>query len=344
MSNVSRTKARATAAVTSVDESARPLQPNKSDTSGRYTDLPALNPGWWPVAHSGDLADKPIGARLAETGLAIYRDATGTARTVLDRCPHRRMPLSLGRITPDGLLQCGYHGWSFNGSGQCKLIPNFRPGESPSARIIVDAFATEERGGLIFVHSRGIPAGPVPEALSEHGDSQISGRLEVRSPHSSVVGALAFNPGAALGLGLLLGSGEEVIGPRADIAQQQISVVRERLTVDLPRVTTFDAPVKRSTQATIEIHRDTGFTFVTSELPRGATVRAVIGASPVGPYRTMIFWQLHVSGLMGAAAAAATAFTWSLRSRLGHAARVFETVADNADMTYDPVLQALRGE
>ncbi|MEB3331526.1 MAG: Rieske 2Fe-2S domain-containing protein, partial [Synechococcaceae cyanobacterium] len=45
-------------------------------------------------------------------------------RVFLDLCPHRLAPLSQGRIDPDsGLLTCSYHGWSFDGDGLCRRIP-----------------------------------------------------------------------------------------------------------------------------------------------------------------------------------------------------------------------------
>ena len=44
------------------------------------------------------------------------------------RCPHRAAALSQGVLTPGGLLQCAYHGWSFDGSGACQNIPQLPPG------------------------------------------------------------------------------------------------------------------------------------------------------------------------------------------------------------------------
>ena len=44
-----------------------------------------------------------------------------------DRCPHRLAPLSDGRTDQWGRLQCAYHGWCFNGSGNCKFIPQAPP-------------------------------------------------------------------------------------------------------------------------------------------------------------------------------------------------------------------------
>ena len=175
-----------------------------------FAEVPGVAPGWWPVASSAELGQDPFAVSLGDTRIALFRDADGVAKALLDRCPHRRMPLSLGRIVDGGLLQCGYHGWSFDGGGSCALIPNFKPGERPSGRIVVDAYTVVEAGGLVLVHSRGRSNERMPVALRSVEASPgavASGQVEVRAPHASVVAALAFNPGRALGLGPLLGSG-----------------------------------------------------------------------------------------------------------------------------------------
>ncbi|WP_375424369.1 Rieske 2Fe-2S domain-containing protein [uncultured Friedmanniella sp.] len=81
---------------------------------------------WYPVARSTELGRKPLAVTLMDTPLAVFRDAAGVPAVVLDRCGHRNYPLSLGRVTGDGLLQCGYHGWSYDGAGQCLRVPGLR--------------------------------------------------------------------------------------------------------------------------------------------------------------------------------------------------------------------------
>ena len=343
---VTNMRARSRSVVAPSEESVRTVQPvDDQPATDTFAMVAGLATGWWPVALSTELGDKPIAGCLADVKVALYRDDTGTARAVLDRCPHRRMPLSLGRITDDGLIQCGYHGWSFDGTGSCERIPNFRPGERPSGRIRVDAFAVAERAGMILVHTGGNPMADLPDALSSRAGTHVSGSVEVRVPHASTVAALAFNPGAALGMGLLFGSGDEVVGPNieVDADPDRIVVVRERLTVNAPRLTTFDPPVKRSTRASIETVRATGLTTVAAEIPHGGTVHATVGAAPAGAYRTVITWQLHVTGTAAAAITAAVAAAWKIRLRTGRAATAFASVADHADTTYDPILHTLRG-
>ncbi len=58
----------------------------------------------------------------------LFRDARGRPAALDDCCPHRRAPLSKGRVRPDGRLACAYHGWSFDGEGrgQSPACPTLR--------------------------------------------------------------------------------------------------------------------------------------------------------------------------------------------------------------------------
>jgi len=44
-------------------------------------------------------------------------------------CPHRLAPLSEGRINEQHQLECSYHGWAFNGTGQLQRIPQIPESE-----------------------------------------------------------------------------------------------------------------------------------------------------------------------------------------------------------------------
>ena len=67
-------------------------------------------------------------AREMSDGVALvtWTDDTGCRRAALDRCPHRRAPLSSGTID-GGVLRCAYHGWAFAGDGRCVEIPALGP-------------------------------------------------------------------------------------------------------------------------------------------------------------------------------------------------------------------------
>jgi nitrite reductase/ring-hydroxylating ferredoxin subunit len=129
-------------------------RPQASSAAGAAATKPSTTPGagvfglpdgWWPVAHSDEIGQHPGAYRLGDQKLAIYRDLELNVRAVEDRCPHRRLPLSMGRLTEDGSIQCPYHGWSFDGAtGKCTAIPNLSEGERIPNGIRVAAFSAAE--------------------------------------------------------------------------------------------------------------------------------------------------------------------------------------------------------
>jgi nitrite reductase/ring-hydroxylating ferredoxin subunit len=158
-----------------------------SSTAPRQLKLPAA---WWPVAFAREVEHHPGAFVLGARRLALYRDLSGTVRAVDDLCPHRRMPLSLGRVTEDGYLQCAYHGWCFDGAtGQCATIPHLRDDEPVKPNLRVAAFATAE--GIaeavgISLRPNG-PAPPVGPASDEdvlaEGMSMLESRISAEVVH-----------------------------------------------------------------------------------------------------------------------------------------------------------------
>ena len=80
---------------------------------------------WYPVMPVCDLDKRvPHGKRVMGLDVVVWWDRNESQWKVFnDSCPHRLAPLSEGRVDQWGRLQCVYHGWCFNGSGNCKLIP-----------------------------------------------------------------------------------------------------------------------------------------------------------------------------------------------------------------------------
>lgn len=90
--------------------------------------------------------------------MAVWLHApSGTWRSFADRCPHRLVPLSEGRVEPSGRIQCGYHGWEFDGAGACVRIPQLGKGlseDSPqvrSQRACSTSYPTRVAQGLVWV-------------------------------------------------------------------------------------------------------------------------------------------------------------------------------------------------
>ncbi len=159
-----------------------PIQPSALD------DLPAggsdptqfdCREAWYPIHYVRDLdRTRPTRFTLLERDLVIWWDRQANHWRVFDdQCPHRLVPLSEGRIAEDGLLECPYHGWAFNGEGQCDRIPQQVAGGAAhqSPRACVASLPAVEKQGLLFVYA-GEPENatrvkvPVIEPMAE--DSQ----------------------------------------------------------------------------------------------------------------------------------------------------------------------------
>ncbi|KAH7622547.1 hypothetical protein Ndes2526B_g03378 [Nannochloris sp. 'desiccata'] len=104
---------------------------------------------WYPVVFEHDVAPGQLYKfTLLNTPIVIWRDGAAV-RAFRDACPHRLVPLSEGRIAPNGCLECPYHGWQFDGEGACKSIP--QGGDISHPRAQATSFQCVAKQGLIWV-------------------------------------------------------------------------------------------------------------------------------------------------------------------------------------------------
>ena len=83
----------------------------------------------------------------------IGRKNDGSAFSLRDICPHRGVPLSAGKIMPEGTVECPYHGWQFKSDGVCSLIPSLVDGqEMDASKIRVRPYPVREQDGVIWVY------------------------------------------------------------------------------------------------------------------------------------------------------------------------------------------------
>lgn len=106
---------------------------------------------WFVMCAARDLAARPIARTLQGAPLVLFRDEDGAPAALLDRCPHRNVPLSLGRRVPEG-IECAYHGWRFDGQGSCRAVPGFA-GDPDAASRRTPWYAARELDGWIWVYS-----------------------------------------------------------------------------------------------------------------------------------------------------------------------------------------------
>ena len=77
---------------------------------------------WYIGAWADELGDKPLARRICGDPVVLFRNGSGNAAALVDRCCHRAAPLHLGSLVEAG-IQCGYHGLVFNATGRCVAIP-----------------------------------------------------------------------------------------------------------------------------------------------------------------------------------------------------------------------------
>ncbi|MEO1061173.1 MAG: aromatic ring-hydroxylating dioxygenase subunit alpha [Actinomycetota bacterium] len=110
----------------------------------------ALRSSWLPVARSSEVAPGPIARTLCGVDLVLFRSADGTPTALPDRCPHRNAPLSGGEVS-DGCVVCPYHGWTFDGDGQCVEVPSSGPGATVPPKAHLAGHHCVDRYGLVWV-------------------------------------------------------------------------------------------------------------------------------------------------------------------------------------------------
>jgi len=122
--------------------------------AGRY-----LRQFWQPVFLSADLPKgqaKPVRA-LGER-FTLYRGDSGKTHLVGPRCAHRGAQLSAGWVEGE-CIRCMYHGWTFDGTGQCTE----QPAEPPAfkEKVKIPGYPTQEYLGLVFAFlGEGAPPPP----------------------------------------------------------------------------------------------------------------------------------------------------------------------------------------
>lgn len=106
---------------------------------------------WHPVTASSSLKNKPLGITLGGKEFVLFRGTGGKIGAMEDCCVHRRARLSRGSVV-NGKLQCSYHGWQYETTGQAES-----PG-TPKLRVCAHAFDSAEKHGYVWIKRAGVTA------------------------------------------------------------------------------------------------------------------------------------------------------------------------------------------
>jgi phenylpropionate dioxygenase-like ring-hydroxylating dioxygenase large terminal subunit len=180
---------------------------------------------WYPIMpldyldDDDDMETKAISITILDTPLVLWRSTTVSRRSINSRhghnndnnqddyssheytvmadiCPHRRAPLSTGKIlsnkkgndikgetTTTKTLACRYHGWQFNKEGSCTRIPMMDlknkddndDSSTKSRAFCAQSYPTQQRDGLLWVYmdpsDTNLPALPSPISTQLENES-----------------------------------------------------------------------------------------------------------------------------------------------------------------------------
>lgn len=124
--------------------------------------------GWYAVALSSELAIadvKPLHYFGQE--LVLFRGESGKASVLHAYCPHLGAHLGQGGSVQGESLACPFHGWQFDGDGQCTSVPYAK---TMPARVRqqrgVEPLPSKEMNGVIYAWYH--PSGASPSYDIEH--------------------------------------------------------------------------------------------------------------------------------------------------------------------------------
>lgn len=130
---------------------------------------------WYAIEESKNVsAEAPRKVRRLNQDFVLWRDADGKAHCIHDVCTHRGGSLAGGRIY-NNCVQCPYHGWRFQGSGDCEYIPSLgKDHQKIPARTRVDSYPTQEHYGVVFAFLGDLPEEERPPLM--HPGANPNGR------------------------------------------------------------------------------------------------------------------------------------------------------------------------
>ena len=92
-----------------------------------------LRNSWYVAAWGREISRALQSKLMLGEPVVLFRREDGTPVALEDRCCHRHLPLSKGKLEGDR-LRCGYHGLLFDDSGRCVEIPG-QANIPPQARV-----------------------------------------------------------------------------------------------------------------------------------------------------------------------------------------------------------------
>jgi len=131
---------------------------------------------WHPVHRVKDLASgRAVPIKIMSEDFTLYRGENGTPHLTAFRCAHRGTQLSTGWVEGDS-IRCRYHGWKYDGAGQCVEQPGEEEGFA--SKVKIRSYPVREYLGLIFAY---LGEGEAPP-LRRYPELERPGVFETNAP------------------------------------------------------------------------------------------------------------------------------------------------------------------
>jgi phenylpropionate dioxygenase-like ring-hydroxylating dioxygenase large terminal subunit len=106
---------------------------------------------WYVILQTRELkTGKPVGVVRMGEKMVLWRDSQGKPVCQADLCPHRGIALSIGCVQEDR-IQCPFHGFEYDRTGQCTLIPANGKASVPPKAFKVMTYPAREAHGYIYI-------------------------------------------------------------------------------------------------------------------------------------------------------------------------------------------------
>lgn len=106
---------------------------------------------WYTILESNEIKKgKIVGVTRMGEKLVVWRNSQGVVSVMSDRCPHRGVALSVGKLIGD-CIQCPFHGFEYDITGSCKLVPANGKASEPPKALQVKTYPTQEAHDFIFI-------------------------------------------------------------------------------------------------------------------------------------------------------------------------------------------------
>jgi phenylpropionate dioxygenase-like ring-hydroxylating dioxygenase large terminal subunit len=106
---------------------------------------------WYAILESNEIKKgKILGVTRMGEKLIAWRNPKGELSVLADKCPHRGVALSSGKLT-GGCIQCPFHGFEYDTNGKCTLVPANGKNAEPPRALHVRSYPVREEHDFIYL-------------------------------------------------------------------------------------------------------------------------------------------------------------------------------------------------